>query len=49
MINDALAPRPGGAWAAAGRPIGGLIAGAVLDRTLLDAGWRRLEKPQQGA
>lgn len=43
----ALALWLGGAWAVAGWLIGGLIAGAVLDKTLLDAGWRRLEKPEQ--
>src|SRR3972149_2291359 len=40
---------PGGYWPVAGWAIGGLISGAAIDKTLLDAGWRKLERPGQGA
>lgn len=39
----------GGYWPVAGWVIGGLISGAALDKALLDAGWRKLEKPEQAA
>ncbi|OGA11075.1 MAG: hypothetical protein A3D95_13665 [Betaproteobacteria bacterium RIFCSPHIGHO2_12_FULL_69_13] len=40
---------PGGYWPVAGWAIGGLISGAAIDKTLLDAGWRKLERPEQAA
>ncbi len=39
----------GGYWPVAGWAIGGLISGAAIDKTLLDARWRKLVKPEQAA